>query len=192
MATTKNPPLPARSTLPMRSGSGRLLRPFIALLVLLIVAGASVATTWMITSRAQRPGVNSAVQLNVGQAPQGSAATTFVPAAVVPVAVPAPIFIPIDAFTVTVQSADRERMVHVALTLRVSDEQSRQRIEKYMPEVRSRILLLLASQTPESVQTQQGKVELAKAIMQAVNKPFAPIPDGQYVTDVLFSAFVVQ
>lgn len=192
MATTKNPPLPARSTLPMRSSSGRLLRPLIALLVLLIVAGASVATTWMITSRAQRPAANSAVQLNVGQAPQASAATTFVPAPAAPVSVPAPIFIPIDAFTVTVQSADRERMVHVALTLRVSDEQSRQRIEKYMPEVRSRILLLLSSQTPESVQTQRGKVELANAIMQAVNKPFAPIPDGQYVTDVLFTAFVVQ
>jgi poly(3-hydroxybutyrate) depolymerase len=26
----------------------------------------------------------------------------------------------------------------------------------------------------------------------AVNKPFSPIPDGQYVTDVLFTAFVVQ
>jgi flagellar FliL protein len=193
MATSKNTSLPPRSTLPMRSGgSGRLLRPIIGLLVLLIVAAASVATTWMITTRSQRAPANAAVQINVGQAQPGATPTTFVPAPATPAAVPSPIFIPIEPFTVTVQSADRERMVHVALTLRVSDEQTRQRIEKYMPEVRSRILLLVSSQTPESVQTQQGKLDLSSAIMKAVNKPFAPIPDGQYVTDVLFTAFVVQ
>lgn len=192
MATTKNPSLPSRSTLPMRSSSsGRFLRPIIGLLVLLIVAGASVATTWMITTRSQRQTPNAAVQINVGQ-PQGGASTTFVSAPTVPAPIPAPIFIPIEPFTVTVQSPDRERMVHVELTLRVSDDQSRLRIEKYMPEVRSRILLLLSAQTPEAVQTSQGKLDLGNAIMKAVNKPFTPIPDGQYVTDVLFTAFVVQ
>lgn len=186
--------MPSRSTLPVRSGgASRLLRPIIGLLVLLIVAAASVATTWMITTRSQRQPANAAVQINVGQAQQpGATPTTFVPPPAAPAAVPAPIFIPIEPFTVTVQSANAERMLHVALTLRVSDEQSRQRIEKYMPEVRSRILLLASSQTPESVQTPQGKTDLANAIIKAVNKPFSPIPDGQYVTDVLFTAFVVQ
>lgn len=195
MATSKTPTLPSRSTLPMRtSGSSRFLRPIIGLLVLLIVAAASVATTWMITTRSQRNPANSAVQINVGQAqqPAGATPTTFVAPPATPQAVPAPIFIPITPFTVTLQSADRERIVHLAITLRVSDEQSRQRIEKYMPEVRSRILMLLSSQTPESVQTPQGKVDLAGAILKVVNKPFTPLPDGQYVTDVLFTEFVVQ
>ena len=197
MATSKTPTLPSRSTLPMRnSGSSRFLRPIIGLLVLLIVAAASVATTWMITTRSQRGAANSAVQINVGQAQQqpavGAAPTTFVAPPQTPQAVPAPIFIPITPFTVTLQSADRERIVHIAMTLRVADEQSRQRIEKYMPEVRSRVLMLLSAQTPESVQTPQGKVDLANALMKAVNKPFTPLPDGQYVTDVLFTEFVVQ
>ncbi|MFC4274264.1 flagellar basal body-associated protein FliL [Achromobacter aloeverae] len=195
MATSKTPTMPSRSTLPVRSGgASRLLRPIIGLLVLLIVAAASVATTWMITTRSQRQQPNAAVQINVGQAQQqpGATPTTFVPPPTTPAAVPAPIFIPIEPFTVTVQSANTERMLHVALTLRVSDEQTRQRIEKYMPEVRSRILLLASSQTPESMQTPQGKTDLANAIIKAVNKPFSPIPDGQYVTDVLFTAFVVQ
>jgi flagellar FliL protein len=196
MATTKNPTLPTRSTLPMRTGgSSRFLRPIIGLLVLLIVAAASVATTWMITTRSQRTAANSAVQINVGQ-PQppggGATPTTFVAPPAVPQAVPAPIFIPITPFTVTLQSPDRERIVHLAVTLRVADEQSRQRLEKYMPEVRSRILMLLSAQTPESVQTPQGKVDLAAAIMKTANKPFSPLPDGQYVTDVLFTEFVVQ
>jgi flagellar FliL protein len=198
MATSKTPTMPSRSTLPIRnSGSSRFLRPIIGLLVLLIVAGASVATTWMITTRSQRNGPNSAVQINVGQAQQtqpavGATPTTFVAPPATPRAVPAPIFIPIAPFTVTVQSADRERIVHVAITLRVADEQSRQRLEKYMPEVRSRILMLLSAQTPEGVSTPQGKVDLSNAIMKVVNKPFSPLPDGQYVTDVLFTEFVVQ
>lgn len=107
-------------------------------------------------------------------------------------AVPAPIFVPIEAFTVTLQNADTERIMHVGLTLRVSDEQTRTRLEKYMPEVRSRILMVLSSQSPTGVQTQQGKTDMATAIKQAVNRPFSPLPDGQYVTDVLFTAFVVQ
>ncbi|OZI60320.1 flagellar basal body-associated FliL family protein [Bordetella genomosp. 11] len=197
MATSKTPTLPSRSTLPMRnSGSSRFLRPIIGLLVLLIVAAASVATTWMITTRSQRSAANSAVQINVGQpqqaTPAGATPTTFVAPPQTPQAVPAPIFIPITPFTVTLQSADRERLVHIAMTLRVSDEQSRQRIEKYMPEVRSRVLMLLSAQTPESVQSPQGKVDLANAVMKVVNRPFAPLPDGQFVTDVLFTEFVVQ
>lgn len=196
MATSKTSTLPPRSTLPMRnSGSSRFLRPIIGLLVLLIVAAASVATTWMITTRSQRGAPNSAVQINVGQAqqqPTGATPTTFVAPPQTPQAVPAPIFIPITPFTVTLQSADRERMVHIAMTLRVADEQSRQRIEKYMPEVRSRVLMLLSAQTPESVQSPQGKVDLANALMKVINRPFTPLPDGQYVTDVLFTEFVVQ
>lgn len=197
MATSKTSTLPSRSTLPMRnSGSSRFLRPIIGLLVLLIVAAASVATTWMITTRSQRTAANSAVQINVGQAQQqpvaGATPTTFVAPPQTPQAVPAPIFIPITPFTVTLQSQNSERMVHIAMTLRVADEQSRQRIEKYMPEVRSRVLMLLSAQTPESVQSAQGKVDLANALMKTINKPFTPLPDGQYVTDVLFTEFVVQ
>ncbi len=140
----------------------------------------------MITTRSQRGAANSAVQINVGSrsSPRsGAAPTTFVAPPPNAQAVPAPIFIPITPFTVTLQSADRERIVHIAMTLRVADEQSRQRIEKYMPEVRSRVLMLLSAQTPESVQTPQGKVDLANALMKAVNRPFSPLPDGQSNTN---------
>ena len=99
--------------------------------------------------------------------------TTFVAPPTTPVAVPAPIFVPIEAFTVTLQNADTERIMHVGLTLRVNDEQTRTRLEKYMPEVRSRILMVLSSQSPTAVQTSQGKTDMANAIKQAVNRPFA-------------------
>lgn len=109
-----------------------------------------------------------------------------------PPAVPSPIFVALEPFTVTVQDPDSERILHVGITLRVADQQSRDRIEKFMPEVRSRIVMLLSSLRPSDLQGSQGKVDLARAITASVNKPFSPLPDGQYVTDVLFTAFVVQ
>ncbi|CAB3724286.1 MULTISPECIES: flagellar basal body-associated FliL family protein [Achromobacter] len=208
MATTK--PITAPSGAKKSGGIG-VLRLLLGLLVLLIVAGASAGATWFITQRMQQPPAGAAVQLGVGQVPGGqpgqagqpgqpgqpgqgpqATPTTFVAPPAGPIAVPAPIFVPIEAFTVTLQNADTERIMHVGLTLRVSDEQTRTRLEKYMPEVRSRILMVLSSQSPTGVQTQQGKTDMANAIKVAVNRPFSPLPDGQYVTDVLFTAFVVQ
>ncbi|MFY0476491.1 flagellar basal body-associated protein FliL [Achromobacter marplatensis] len=203
MATSKS--ISAPSGAKNSGGVGRILRPILAILVLLLVAAASAGATWFISQRMQQPPAGAAVQLGVGQVPGGqpgqpgqagqgpqATPTTFVAPPAGPVAVPAPIFVPIEAFTVTLQNADTERIMHVGLTLRVSDEQTRTRLEKYMPEVRSRILMVLSSQSPTGVQTQQGKTDMAAAIKQAVNRPFSPLPDGQYVTDVLFTAFVVQ
>ena len=61
-----------------------------------------------------------------------------------------------------------------------------------MPEVRSRILMVLSSHRRPPCRPRKGKTDMANAIKQAVNRPFSPLPDGQYVTDVLFTAFVVQ
>ncbi|AZS79236.1 MULTISPECIES: flagellar basal body-associated FliL family protein [Achromobacter] len=202
MATIK--PITAPSGAKKSGGIG-ILRLLLGLLVLLLVAAASAGATWFITQRMQQPQAGAPVQLGVGQVPGGqpgqpgqagqgpqATPTTFVAPPAGPIAVPAPIFVPIEAFTVTLQNAETERIMHVGLTLRVSDEQTRTRLEKYMPEVRSRILMVLSAQSPTGVQTQQGKTEMANAIKTAVNQPFSPLPDGQYVTDVLFTAFVVQ
>lgn len=196
MATTKIPSAPRAAS--SSGGIGRLLRPLLMLLALLAVAAASVAATWFFMNW-QAGRELSPVQIGVGGQGQAQAAgapgaqpTTFVPAPTAPVQVPAPIFIPLEPFTATVEDPESERIVRVGITLRVSDEQSRTRIEKYLPEVRSRVLMVLSAQTPQTVRTPQGKADMAKAIMVAVNKPFSPIPDGQYVSDVLFTEFVVQ
>ncbi|EWM40930.1 flagellar basal body-associated FliL family protein [Bordetella holmesii 35009] len=178
-------------------GAGKLLRPLLALLTLVLVVVASVAGTWYFMSRYQQQQLQAAMQLGIGQQ-QGQAGatgpvpTTYTPPPAPPAVVPAPIFFPLEAFTVTINDAESERIMHVGLTLRLGDEQSRQRIERYMPEVRNRILMVMSSQTPQSVQSLAGKQAMAKSLQAAINKPFAPLPDGQAVSDVLFTAFVVQ
>jgi len=183
MATSKNPSMPARGSF--------ILRGLFWLLAMSIVAAASVAATWFIMQR-QYSEAAAPVRLGVGQAGDGPAPAVFVAPPATPAAVPAPIFIPLEAFTVTLQGPDSERILHVGITLRAGDEQTRARIEKYMPEVRSRILMVLSSQSPAAAQTPQGKTDMARAIVTAVNQPFSPLPDGQYISDALFTAFVVQ
>ncbi|AZY52446.1 flagellar basal body-associated FliL family protein [Bordetella avium] len=208
MATSKSPVLPVSNA---SGGSGKFLRLLVALLLLLLVVVASVAGTWYFMSRYQQQQQQAAVQLGVGQAgglvgangglvgtngglvgASGGLIGANVAPATPPAVVPPPIFIPLEPFTVTLNDADSERIMHVGITLRAGDDQTRQRIDRYMPEVRNRLLMVLSSQTPQSVQTVDGKQNMAKSLMAAINRPFSPLPDGQNVTDVLFTAFVVQ
>ena len=187
MATTlKSPPKLAGSS---SGGLSRIIRPLIWLLILLIVAALCITGTWFYlhwqSSRELNP-----LQQAVGQS-SGPAQVQYTkqPAQV---QIPAPIFTKLDPFTVMLESKDSERMLFLGITLRLGDQQSSERIEKYMPEVRSRILMILSSLTPQDIQTPEGKAKLVKDITAAVSKPFAPIPDGQNVSGVLFTDFVVQ
>jgi flagellar FliL protein len=195
MATTLKTPNKLASVA-STPGLGGILRLVIWLLVLVIVAALCIAGTWFYLHWQSGRDL-SPVQLAVGQSggPQKTASGPAQVAFTAPPAVtqmPAPIFMPLDPFNVMLEDKDSERLLHVAFTLRLGDEQSRLRIEKYLPEVRSRILLLLSSLSPQSVRTPEGKAEIAKAVSDAVSKPFSPLPDGQTVVDVLFTEFVVQ
>ncbi len=188
MATTiKSPSKMAGSS--SSGGLGRIVRPLIWLLILLIVAALCITGTWFYLHWQSSRQVNP-VHLAVGQSSSPANVQYTKPAQVAQI--PAPIFVKLDPFTVMLESKDSERMLFLGITLRLGDDQSRDRIEKYMPEVRSRILMILSSLTPQDVQTPDGKAKIIKEITAAVSKPFAPIPDGQNVSGVLFTDFVVQ
>lgn len=65
-----------------------------------------------------------------------------------PVPPPAPVFFPLDTFTVNLVNKDNDldRVLYAGFTLRLPDEDTSQRINDYLPEVRSRLLLLLSRQ----------------------------------------------
>jgi flagellar FliL protein len=128
-----------------------------------------------------------------GFAPAQAAAPPPPPPPAAPAALPTPIYVALDPVTVTVEDKDNnERLLHVAITLRVNDENTRARIEKFKPEVRSRLIGVLSSQTPQSVRSPEGRVAIAKGLIQELGKPFSQMYDGQYISDVLFTDFVVQ
>lgn len=104
-----------------------------------------------------------------------------------------PIYVPMDTFTVSLSPSpeDSEHVLYIGLTLRVKDDNSKLVIDKFLPEVRSRIFILLAHQTAEDVSTDEGKSQLIEKIKTAISKPLAP-HQSAIVTDVLFNAFIIR
>jgi flagellar FliL protein len=135
------------------------------------------------------------VALGVGGFVLGSVLSTRQPAApAAPAApvVPPPIFVPLDAFTVNLRSDDGDRFLHTGLSLKVADAETQARLAQYLPEARSRILLLLSARQPADLATVEGKRKLADDIIAQIRKPFAPNAPELKVIDVFFTSFVIQ
>jgi len=112
---------------------------------------------------------------------------------VTPTDIPAPVFLELQPFTATLHDAQgRRRVLYVAITLRVDDENARGLFMDYMPEVRDRVLRELAQQDPVVVQTPKGRTQLAEALINALEASYTPYLPAPRVHGVLFTAFVVQ
>ncbi len=103
---------------------------------------------------------------------------------------PAPVFFALDTFTVNLGDADR--VFYVGITLRLKDEATRARLSEYLPEVRSRLLLLFSRQDAAQLATDEGKRQLVAAIKETLNPPLVPGQPKQEVTDVLYTAFILR
>ena len=99
----------------------------------------------------------------------------------------------IEPFTVNLAAGENgDQYLQVALTLQVADQAQVDRIKLYMPQVRSRILLLLSSKKASDISTVEGKKKLSDDIIAQLNLPFAPNGEPQSVSDVFFTSFVIQ
>jgi len=104
----------------------------------------------------------------------------------------APIFVALEPFTVNLQSEDHDRYLHIGMTLKLADIVSQEQITEYLPETRSRILMLLSNRKAETLFTAEDKIKLSAEIRTALNKPLTATKPSQHITDVLFTTFVVQ
>ena len=103
-----------------------------------------------------------------------------------------PIFVTLEPLTVNVQSEGRGRFLHVGMALKVRDEQAKARIVEFMPEIRSRVLLLLSNRPPESLVTTADKARLAEEIRVELSRPLGAGLPPQEIASVSFNTFVVQ
>jgi flagellar FliL protein len=103
-----------------------------------------------------------------------------------------PKYIPIDSFTVNLQPENGEQYLQIAFTLQVPTEKDGEVIKDNMAKVRSRLLLLLSGHKASEISSVDGKKLLSKEIMGAVNQPFVDKGEQQKVSDVLFTAFIIQ
>ncbi|WP_299999441.1 flagellar basal body-associated protein FliL [uncultured Cedecea sp.] len=102
----------------------------------------------------------------------------------------APIFYALDTFTVNLGDADR--VLYIGVTLRLEEEETRQRLSEFLPEVRSRLLLLFSRQDANVLATEDGKLKLIEAIKSTLATPLVSGKKPQVVSDVLYTAFILR
>lgn len=96
-----------------------------------------------------------------------------------------PKFIPLDAFTVNLQKEEADQFLQTSITLKVMDPLLEEKIKAVLPEIRSKINLLLSSKRPSELLTVAGKKHLAAEIAYEANNvlgfhgvPPAPLPSA--------------
>jgi flagellar protein FliL len=119
----------------------------------------------------------------------GSPATAETPKAPVP---EKPIFLMLDPLTVNLQSEGRGRFLQIGMAVRVRDEQTKAQLVEFMPEVRSRLLLLLSNRAPDSIVAPEDKAKLAEEIRKSLSTPLSAGGPELGISSVSFNTFVVQ
>ncbi|MBR7798946.1 flagellar basal body-associated protein FliL [Undibacterium fentianense] len=104
----------------------------------------------------------------------------------------APVFLPLEPFVVNLQSEFGEKYLQVQMTLQVRDDATVNLIKANLPQVKSRLIMLLSSKNAEELLTPEGKDLLIQEITQQISLPFVPKGEPQDVSGVFFTSFVVQ
>ncbi|MEI9537333.1 flagellar basal body-associated FliL family protein [Enterobacter cancerogenus] len=104
-----------------------------------------------------------------------------------------PLYASMNTFTVSLKPTANEsdRVLYLGLSIRVAEQTSLTVLEKYLPEYRSRIFMLLTHQTYEDLATDEGKHHLITTIQNELNKPLA-FNQSIRVTDVLINEFILR
>jgi len=103
-----------------------------------------------------------------------------------------PIFLDIEPFTVTLRNDLESRVLYTSMTLRLNDEDSKTRLIRYLPVVRSRILIELNKMNPSQLNDPAELDGAGVRIKQAVSASIPPENTNQNVVEVLFTSFMVQ
>lgn len=103
-----------------------------------------------------------------------------------------PVFVVLEPFTINLQPEGGEQYLQVAFTLQVGSQAEVDQIKLYMPQVRSRILLMLSSKKASELLTVEGKKKLADDIIAQVRQPFHPQGTPLEIPNVFFTSFVIQ
>lgn len=127
--------------------------------------------------------------------PAEAVAQTEDPAQAVPTPPPAvdPLYASMNTFTVSLKPTANEsdRVLYLGLSIRVAEQNSLTVLDKYLPEYRSRLFMLLTHQTYEDLATDEGKRRLITNIQAELSKPLA-FNQSIRVTDVLINEFILR
>ncbi len=104
----------------------------------------------------------------------------------------APVFVVLEPFTVNLQAEAGEQFLQVAFTLQVNEQADVDLVKLHMPQVRSRLLLMLSSKKASEISTLDGKKKLSEEILALMKQPFSARATPLAVSNVFFTSFVIQ
>lgn len=112
---------------------------------------------------------------------------------------PPPVFYALEPFTVNLNGGDDGdsdgsdgHYLHVGLTLKIPNADTQHQLAAYLPELRSRILLLITARKPSDLATVKGKNKLSDDIRATIEQPFVKDGGSIKIDSVLFTDFVIQ
>jgi flagellar FliL protein len=101
-----------------------------------------------------------------------------------------PVYMPID--TLTVNLKDSRQYLQLTITLQLKNGEDSALVKLYMPQVRTRALIILASKKPEEVISSEGKLALLEELKTITEKPFTEKLEPIEILDVAFTSFIIQ
>jgi flagellar FliL protein len=174
MATAPKAPNAAQAAqaelAPVKSNKKKMLFIILGTLLLLIAGGAG--AWYMLGPNAQHDG--------------DSAAANAAPAK-------PPVFMALEPFTVNLQMEEGvQQFLQVGMSLQVADQTQTDLIKLYLPQVRSRLLMLLSNKKASEILTMDGKKKLAGEVVAQVKDSFSGKTAKPEISDVFFTSFVIQ
>jgi len=103
-----------------------------------------------------------------------------------------PVFIKLDTFTVNLNPGEGDKYLQVDMTLNATDLRDVEEIEKRMPQVRNRILMILTSKLASEIADMEGKQALSEEITESINEPYSEGAEPLTVSETFFTSFVIQ
>lgn len=100
-----------------------------------------------------------------------------------------PLFVELETFTVNLAG---ERILQTTISLQVKQADDASQLKLYLPQVKSRLLLLLSSKAADELQTPAGKESLATEIATVLRKPYEKNLPPPVISGVFLTSFVIQ
>ena len=97
---------------------------------------------------------------------------------------------PLDSFIVNLmdKSGSGKRYLKIGMILEIASQEQGVVVDKYKPQIRDTILLLLSSKSFRDISTMEGKLELKQEILSRINQYLGDV----IVSRIYFTEFVVQ
>lgn len=88
----------------------------------------------------------------------------------------APVFVPLDMFTVNLADKEAERYAQIGITLEIDDAKLGDQIKNYMPAIRNNILMAIADKTAAQLTDREGKLQLALEVRRETSRALGHEP----------------